>query len=389
MFSIDKMEKYDIVYTIRLILSIMADKQQKQQNNDQNNDRQVWVVRGDNNKDKKDKEGKKFEKKDGHKKDKEYEEISLRKNFALIGWEETEDLKGKNEQEIKEKPTGCSQVVNFVCNIKPGHIIVFPLKTQPGHIAVGEVVGGYEFCEIEKGKNRHIRKVKKWNIIPKIDINRIHKIDKQSALHSRSCMNIGHDILNSLSGQRTVFEIDCHRYKLVERFEEMMDMNIKTDPELNKKHPRERERDIEIKFSPTQFEELVARVLEEEECTTCLTPRSGDSGVDVIAMKDKKPIFVQVKMKNGTVGDDDLHKLQEVMESLPVYDGIFVSWGGFDKKIIQKAKDEDGSKVISWNKDKCKFRIELWDKCEFMKHFDKHYHDLPKEIRDKVPPPQK
>ena len=334
--------------------------------------KKVWVVRGDGSK--------------------KHEKICIEdENLSIIGWQETGDLKDKKDKskiaEVVEKTRFkkthskkakegiIGQLHNFRSNIKPGHIIVLPLKTQPGKIAAGRATGNYKFRKVEEKdkEGRHTQAVEKWEIVDKINAKHIQNV--QSALHGRYCINIGQDILKLLSVQQTVSQLDrdgiC--YKLVERFEKIMKEGV--DPELTKTH-EDSKIDIEIKISPTQFEELVAYILDEERYTTCLTPVSGDGGVDVMAMKDNETTFVQVKMKKDEI---DLKKeapnLQKVMKSFSVNYGILVNWGGFDEKIKQEVQQSQS-------------KITLWDKKEFMDLFKKHYKKLPEEIRNKIPRPK-
>lgn len=119
---------------------------------------------------------------------KEHEKIGLCENWSIIGWQETGDLQGKGEDEIVNavetaneqglfetsvnKQTTSQQLVNFCLDIKPGHIIVLPLTTQSGKVAVGKVKGDYEFRKLEKsGQERHTRKVE-WlrTDVPRDDI---------------------------------------------------------------------------------------------------------------------------------------------------------------------------------------------------------------------------
>lgn len=344
--------------------------------------KKVWVVRGDN-----------CEK---------HEDVCLRKNWSLIGWHETKNLKGKKEDEITKavatanekglfkspinEETTSRQLKNFCLDVEEGNIIVFPLKTKPGKIAVGRVKGNYEFRKVKKSdkEKSHTREVVEWI---EIDI----KCNNPSTLHSRCCSNccsvrkaqqngiqqdnakIGQDILNSIFGNRsTIFQIK--RDDVFKRFEKIM--NGGKDPYLEPLP--DREMDIAIKISPTQFEEVIAQILTElteKKCTTCLTPPSGDGGVDVIVTKDNKTTFVQVKMTKGKVDfEDEACKLKEAMECFSADYGLIVSWGGFknDNNEIRKKYPD----------------IELWGRKEFMHYFDKYYHDLPEEIKQKIPPPE-
>ena len=109
---------------------------------EQQNNTKVWVVRGGRNG--------------------EYESMSLDQELSVLGWEQVPDLTDKTEEEIKEtvkqldpQSRAYSQLTALVFRIKQDDIIVLPLKTQPGKVAVGRVKGSYQYTEVEGGGTKN------------------------------------------------------------------------------------------------------------------------------------------------------------------------------------------------------------------------------------------
>ena len=327
----------------------------------------VWVIRGGRNG--------------------EHESMSLDNNLSVIGWHQVENLTNKNEEQIKEatkkefeKPHAHSQIARFVHEIQQGDIVALPLKTQPGKVAIGRVTGNYEYREID-GKERHTRKVD-W---VKTDVQRI---------------DIGKDMLNSLAGQLTIFQV--RRNNVVERFEEIMKTGI--DPELARDEknitPEKREgtdpettqqearyiiteadqqilHKIDTRFDGHQFEEFIGEILTAEGYAVEVTQRAKDGGVDILAIEKtmlglENLVCVQTKMTNSRIGPDILRALQGSMQNFSADYGLLVSWNGFTSATEQEAKQNNP-------------KIKLWGAPQIMEHFYKHYHKLPEEIQRKVP----
>ena len=330
---------------------------------EQQNNVKVWVVR--------------------HGANGQLENMSLENNLLILGWHQVPDLTGKNEKEIEEtvkqffkKPHVYSQLTKFVLKLKQNDIVVLPLKTRPGKVAVGLVKGGYKYIEDEENEHptKHTRKVE-WI-----------KTDVQKSA-------IGEDILKSLYGQLTLFEVK--RKNVVERFEHIMKTG--TDPALHSA-PTQNEEDaiptqenlisiigeaeeqilqkIETKFNPHQFAELVGEVLKAEGYAISLPPRAKDGGVDVLVSKGalelESSTCVQVKMTDKPIGPDVLRSLQGTMQSFSADYGLLVSWGGFTRSTEQEAMQHY-------------FKIKLWNAPKFMQHFYRNYNKLPREIKQKIP----
>ena len=101
------------------------------------------------------------------------EQESLANDFVAIGWGDLSDLANRSSEEIGEQLKEArpdkskfsianqkAQVYSFGQKMAPGDLALLPLKTNPGHIAVGRVVGPYAYRATAPWDVRHIRPVK-------------------------------------------------------------------------------------------------------------------------------------------------------------------------------------------------------------------------------------
>ncbi|MGV0793555.1 AAA family ATPase [Mycolicibacterium sp. XJ1819] len=100
---------------------------------------QVWLVRGG--------------------RDGEHEKLALDEGVALIGWPELGSLvdatdrdqlkariaAAKNEHRPASLASQAGQILRFRHEIKEADLVVMPLKSDPGHVAVARVTGEYEY----------------------------------------------------------------------------------------------------------------------------------------------------------------------------------------------------------------------------------------------------
>jgi HJR/Mrr/RecB family endonuclease len=82
-------------------------------------------------------------------------------------------------------------------------------------------------------------------------------------------------------------------------------------------------------LSPLELETLVSVLYEELGYETKLTPRSGDDGIDVIALKNGKKTVIQVKQSIHPVGSPVIQTLYGSMAHALADKAICVSTSGF------------------------------------------------------------
>lgn len=115
-------------------------------------ERAAWLVRGGENGDR--------------------EVAAFSGGLIIAGWEGLGDISGRTREEIRQAlretyPEVADKVISnwtgqlwrFREQIGPGDFVVMPLKTRPGRVAVGRIVGPYEFRGDEPAGFRQVRKV--------------------------------------------------------------------------------------------------------------------------------------------------------------------------------------------------------------------------------------
>ncbi len=100
------------------------------------------------------------------------DDADLDNGIKTLGWEEVPDLTGAvHKDAVRERvqqgyPNTSNQqigsrtakIFSFVQDIQEGDIVVLPLKTRPGEVALGRITGPYTYQEVE-GIQRHTRPV--------------------------------------------------------------------------------------------------------------------------------------------------------------------------------------------------------------------------------------
>lgn len=135
----------------------------------------------------------------------ELEAKALSRGRAFVGWPETGDLSPYAsrdemrdylasvypEASIGVLANWTGQLWRFVHSIKLGDLVVMPLKTQAGRLAVGRVAGGYAFDPDADEEYRHTRAID-W-LLPGLPRSSLEK-----------------DLLDSLGSLLTVCELSRH-----------------------------------------------------------------------------------------------------------------------------------------------------------------------------------
>lgn len=196
---------------------------------------------------------------------------------------------------------------------------------------------------------------------------------------------------NSLGGQSTSFQITKHEEEIshllgekpsatqeaesagFEDSEEFTEIAYAQDVEAK---ARERIADLILdprRFDGHEFERLVAALLKAMDFKIVREPQPGaDGGVDIVAAPDvfgfEQPrIIVQVKHRQGKVGQDVIQQLAKKLQSEEK--GLVVSTGGF---AASAKRDLDRN-------------ITLLDGEKIVEYFIEHYENMPSEYKAKVP----
>lgn len=314
------------------------------------------------------------------------EEAALQQGLAVIGWNEVGDVSHvQDEAALDEMLTKAfpealvprirnwrSQLWAFSKRIAKGDIIVLPLKTTK-EIAIGKVTGDYFFVENAPDGLHHQRAVE-WLVT---DLPR---------------STFMQDLLYTFGAFMTVCRVQ--RNNAEERIAVVL--KGKPDPgpepgpvpggdvdELPDVDPAQAAYDRIVKYIHKEFpaaelEKLVEGLLRAMGYHTT-RKESGvqDKGVDVLAARGElgfgaPRICVQVKHTQDSIDRPAVQQLIGVMDDFGAEQGLFVSWGGFKKTVIEMERDKF-------------FQIRLWTQAKLVDKVLEHYDGLPDKIRERLP----
>lgn len=316
----------------------------------------------------------------------EYEDYALQEGIVIINFDfrrsvaDFSDRAGLQEYLIAERGSSMArsntpgQLWRFANEIQLGDMVVLPRK-QPKVVAVGRVVGGYEFRpdlpNLLPGAGCHTRTIK-WIAE---DVPR---------------SNFDQDLLHAFNGMLTVFQVNrdnasdriertVRNHQSGEPIEPIGETSNEEIPEIDlDEQIRDRiVRMIRQRFSGLGLERLVASILRASGYNAVETRRGPDGGVDVLAgmgeMGFGEPrLCVQVKSGAAPVGIADYNRLQGNIQGFGAQYGLFVSMGDFTEPV--KRENERSF-----------FQIRLWGPYELVDRLLETYDSLPEEIRADIP----
>ena len=323
----------------------------------------------------------------------EDEDYALENGLAIIGFRDFgslehidsyEDIVGlvrARQPDWKPAATGicAGQLWRFAIGVKEGDTVVLPRKLT-SQIALGKVAGPYHYREIRE-EFRHARPVK-W-IRPDVPRTAFQQ-----------------DLLYSLGAAMTVCNIS--RNEAERRIAEVLagkvdpGLSFATDPAAKNSHPvlpnesqagavtdlAQLAHDqivahIQSRFSGHALTRLVDAVLQADGWATKVSPPGADGGVDVLAGRgtlglDQPRLCVQVKSQNSPADVSIYRGLQGSMQSFKAEQGLLVCWGGFNKPVLQEAKQSH-------------FTVRLWESRDLVEAIFRNYERLPAEIQAELP----
>lgn len=135
--------------------------------------------------------------------------------------------------------------------------------------------------------------------------------------------------------------------------------------------------EISRRFRTYDLERLVEGILQAKGYKTFSPPPGPDGGVDILASKgdlgfETPKICVQVKSGQNPTDRPVLDQLIGTMQNFNAEQGLLVSWGGFRSSVLRE-------------KAKHFFNVRLWDSRDLMNELFNEYHNLPSDIRQKLP----
>lgn len=284
------------------------------------------------------------------------DQLFLRNHVIAIGWLQLGDLSiiDPTREAFKEKyiatypdekkgsiATCAGMLYRFVCEVQIGDYVIYPSK-QDRMINIGIVDGPYTYSP---GNTSYVqqRKVKWIKHIPRTAFSQgaLHEIG--SALTIFSVKNYADEFLSALD----------KGFKKSAVAEESEDETVAATA----KDIIETTKDFILKELSRQlkgydFEEFIAALFEAMGYRTRVSPRGGDSGIDIIAYKDELPprILVQVKSQDAPIKETTIQSLKGAMREGDY--GVFVALSVYTphaKKYLENTpiiRGIDGSELV-------------------------------------------
>ena len=269
------------------------------------------------------------------------------------------------------------QLWAFYSQAQVNDIVVLPLKTRPGQIALGRIKEPYEYAMIA-GEYRHTRRVN-W-LRP--DVAR--STFKQDLLHSFGAFMTVCRIRRNNAEQRVSAVLAGQSDP---GFEESSDATGSADLveasdsaaiiDLAQAAQDEVVAYLRKQFKAHDLARLVGSVLEAEGYVTHVSPPGPDGGADILAGRgplglDGPTLCVQVKATAAAADVKILRELIGTMDSFKANQGLLVCWGGFTQPLMNEARQHS-------------FKIRLWGEAEIVNAIYRVYGKLAPEVQAELP----
>lgn len=256
------------------------------------------------------------------------EHLLFNQNIIAIGWEEMGDLStiSKSRDAFKEKYShiypgspkkaigqGAGMLYRFIHEVKKGDYVIFPSKFDR-KINIGIVESDY-FYDNTDALYHNRRKVKWIKHLPRTTFSQGALYELGASLSFFLVKNYVDEYLNILDNdfKSNVLEKDADE-TVAQNAEEII--NATRDFVL---------KELSKNLKGYDLESFVANLLQAMGYRTSLSPRGGDSGIDITAYKDELPprIVVQVKSQDGDVKETTIQSLKGAMHEGDY--GLFVT----------------------------------------------------------------
>jgi restriction system protein len=321
----------------------------------------------------------------------EDEESALSEGKAIIGFQEVKDLAtfksrdGLADAFAKQNPTSprprvdnySRQLWAFRETIREGDVVVLPLKTSPGQIALGRVTGAYRYVKVG-GALRHTRPVK-WT---HPDLPR--STFEQDLLYSFGAFltvcrirrnNAEHRVLQVLAGKGDPGAPISEEPSAEDAG--IGSSGLMAGPDLAQAASDQITAFIRRRFPDHEMARLVEAVLRVEGFQTQRSQPGPDGGADILAGRgplglDAPHLCVQVKATQAPADVKVFRELAGTMAAFKANQGLFVCWGGFKQSVVREARQEN-------------FKIRLWDQNDLVQAVHRNYEKLPPEIQAELP----
>lgn len=327
----------------------------------------------------------------------ENEHWNIEHGRVTVGWPEVGDLSSAASREDVRRRVedaypgdGAARWANFTGQlwafreaIRPGNLVILPLKTKPGYLQFARVTGGYAYDAVEAGHHRS------------------HSLPVEWLGEPISKAVVQQDLLYTLNGSLTVFQPS--RNDAAARLEAIatgrpdpgFDRVIAgasapvapadaahevTDPETAPTVVAIRDRIracVAEQFREHELTHLVAEILTVLGFRCEVSPPGPDGGVDIIAGTgplglDAPTLIVEVKSEPTPIGSRVLRGLHSAMTQHSADQALLVAWGG----VTRPAE-------LEFKRDRTTMRV--WDADALLDQLFLTYDRLPAATRARIP----
>jgi restriction system protein len=307
----------------------------------------------------------------------EQEEGALEHDVATIGWHDLPDLSSvKSREDLKRLyestypgakknavANEVGQIWAFINRIQPDDLIVLPLKLRSA-IAIGKVKGPYQY---------------RTDLSP--NINHVHLVEWLATDLPRTTFE--QDLLYSFGAFMTVCQVK--RNNAEERVRAILAGKKVVPKETEEAEVIDVEqvaRDqileyLNRKFKGHDLARLVEAIIQAQGYVTRRSETGPDGGVDILAGGgymgfDNPRLCVQVKSSQSPADVTVLRNLQGVMKTFGADQGLLVSWGGFNRAVLEEAR-------------RSFFTVRLWDSGDLLEAILRNYDNLPDALQAELP----
>jgi restriction system protein len=269
-----------------------------------------------------------------------------------------------------------AQLWSFAFAMQEGDIVVMPRKST-SQVALGRVKGPYRYASLD-GASRHVRAVE-WL---RSDVPR--SVFGQDLLHSFGAfMTVCNIRRNDAEGRIMAVLAGKPDPGLVASAGKAPKPELLLDDGESKGHDLALAANdqivahIQSRFNGHALAELVDAVLVADGWSTKLSPPGPDGGIDIFAGRgpfglDAPRLCVQVKSQNSPADVTVYRTLQGAMQSYKAEQGLLVCWGGFNRAVLNEAKQGH-------------FTVRLWESRDLVEAIYRTYERLPAEIQAELP----
>ena len=262
------------------------------------------------------------------------DDLFLKNDVIAIGWRDMGDLSNidANRDAFKEKyiqvypdakkgsiAAGAGMLYRFCHEAQIGDYVVFPSMSNR-EVNIGMVEGEYVY-DPNQVEYVQIRKVKWLKHLPRMAFSQGALYEIGSAMSFFSVKNYADEFLGALGKNfKKNYSYDSEDESVGATADDIIES---TKDFILKELSRQ--------FKGYDLETFVADLLRAMGYRTTISPKGGDSGIDITAYKDELPprILVQVKSQNGDIKETTIQSLKGAMREGDY--GLFVTLSNYTK----------------------------------------------------------